>query len=522
MSYDAVIVGSGINGLAAGVHLSRRGWKIAVLERNDVIGGAVRTAEVTLPGFRHDLFAMNLSMFAGSPFFAEHQDVLVPRGLELVAVDRPFASAFPSGTSPAWIGVEQGLERTVANIERASQRDAVAWREMSERFDREAPFLFELMGSPMPSWKAARTAWRMFRALGVKGMLEAGQLLLSSPRNWLAKKFESDTVQAMLAMWGLHLDFAPDVAGGALFPYLESMAGQRFGMALGKGGADTTVNAMARYIVDAGGAVIPNSSVRRIEVGQGRAKGVELDSGERLEARKAVIANVHPRLLYGRLLAGESESNSPAAKLRSGPATMMIHLALDELPKWRGGSELQRFAYVHLAPSLDQMARTYSDAMNGVLPRTPALVVGQPTAFDSTRAPAGKHVLWVQVRVLPRHPRGDANGEIESTDWDEIKDRYADRVMEIIDSYAPGLNKSVLGRHVLSPLDLERGNPNLQDGDSLSGSHHLDQFFLFRPAIGRSRWTTGVENLFHVGASTWPGAGTGAASGYMLAKLIGA
>ncbi|KAB7634555.1 phytoene desaturase family protein [Verminephrobacter eiseniae] len=519
MSADAIIIGAGHNGLACALHLASRGWKVLVLESSDTPGGAVKTAQVTLPGFRHDLYAMNLSLFAGSAFHAEHGATLARHGLAFIAAARPFASAFAEGSSPAWLGLEQGLEATLARIGRVSARDAQAWRALDARFEREAPHLFALLGAPLPSWQAARALWRMGRSLGLAGMADSARLLLSSPRDWLSDTFESEAVRCLLAAWGLHLDFAPDVAGGALFPYLEAMAGQRFGMALGQGGADVIVRAMVAALRAAGGELRTGARVRRIHVAGGRAQSVELDDGQRIEARRAVIANVHPGALYGALLGAAAPPDSAQARdLRPGPATMMIHLALDALPAWRASTELQTFAYVHLAPSLQQMAQVYTQAMAGLLPHEPVLVVGQPTAFDPSRAPAGKHVLWVQVRVLPAKPCGDAAGQIAAAHWDDIKDAYAERVLDILERYAPGLRGSVLGRCVLSPADLERDNPNLVGGDSLSGSHHLDQFFLFRPAFGRSRWRTGVGGLFHIGASTWPGAGTGAASGYLLAR----
>jgi phytoene dehydrogenase-like protein len=199
----------------------------------------------------------------------------------------------------------------------------------------------------------------------------------------------------------------------------------------------------------------------------------------------------------------------------------MIHLALDSLPDWKAGAELKQFAYVHLGPSLDAMARVYQQAIAGLLPAEPILVVGQPTAVDPSRAPAGKHVLWVQVRMLPSEISGDAAGEIAPAHWDAVKERYADRILDIIEGYAPGLRRKILGRAVFSPLDLERENPNLVGGDQICGSHHLAQNFLFRPARGYARWNTPVANLFLTGAATWPGAGTGAASGFMLAEQLG-
>src|SRR6185437_10855279 len=125
-----------------------------------------------------------------------------------------------------------------------------------------------------------------------------------------------------------------------------------------------------------------------------------------------------------------------------------------------------------------------------------------------------------QVRVLPAEITGDAKGEIAATSWDEAKQAYAERVLDILESYAPGLRGQILGRAVFSPKDLERENPNLVGGDSLSGSHHLDQFFLFRPTAGWSRYKTPVKSLYLVGASTWPGAGVGAGSGFLLSKML--
>ena len=173
---------------------------------------------------------------------------------------------------------------------------------------------------------------------------------------------------------------------------------------------------------------------------------------------------------------------------------MMIHLALDDLPDWRAGAELRQFAYVHLAPSLDAMARTYQQAIAGLLPDEPVLVVGQPTAIDPSRAPAGKHVLWVQVRMLPAEIAGDAAGEIAPAHWDEVKERYADRVLgHHRDLCARPRGKRSSAARCSRRIDLERENPNLVGGDQICGSHHLSQNFLFRPARGFARWNTPVD-----------------------------
>jgi len=520
MAYDAIIIGAGHNGLAAAIHLARKGWKVAVFEKNAEAGGAVRTREVTLPGFRHDLFAANLNLFAGSPFFQAYRDELLRHGLGFVPTEHCFASAFPDDR---WFGVGKDLQATVNRLDSFSRKDAETWQTLLAGFGGDAPHIFGLLGNPIPSWATAGVIYRAWRAKGLPWLLDTGKLLASSPRAWLDRNFESEHVKATLAAWGMHLDFSPDIAGGALFPYLEGLANQSFGMVIGQNGADTIVKAMSAYLAELGGEIYLENEVQRVRVTGGRATGIELADGRSIEASRAVIANLAPQILFGRLLPEGAAPKSVTERMRNyrnGPGTMMVHLAVDALPNWRAGAELKRFAYVHLAPSLDAMSRVYQDSVAALIPAEPVIVVGQPTAIDPSRAPDGKHILWLQVRTLPSHPRGDAKSEITGTDWDQIKEAVADRVVAIVERYAPGLSSQILGRAVFSPLDLERENANLIGGDSLNGSHHLDQNFLFRPVPGWSRYRMPVKDLWLIGAATWPGAGLGAGSGFMAAKML--
>jgi phytoene dehydrogenase-like protein len=422
-----------------------------------------------------------------------------------------------------WFGVSKDLAVTAARAEAFSYEDAKTWAAMFEAFGADAPHIFSLLGSPMTARALAPALFKIWRAKGVGWLMETARLILSSPREFLERNFVSPEIRAAMAAWGMHLDFPPDVAGGALFPYLESMANQAFGMVIGTGGADTMINAMVARLNALGGSVRLNADVAEIVRSKGRAIGIRLADGERVTARRAVVAGVTPTALVARLLPGGSGDvryDAAVGKFRYGPGTMMLHLAMSDLPDWTAGEELKRFAYVHLAPDLEMMSRAYSDAMAGLLPAEPVLVVGQPTAIDPSRAPEGKHVLWVQVRVLPAAIRGDAAGAIAARDWESAKEPYADRVVGIIERYAPGTRAKILARHVESPADLERRNPNLVGGDNLAGSHHLSQNFLFRPVSGWADWRTPVRDLYIIGASTWPGAGTGAGSGYMLAKTL--
>lgn len=518
--YDAIIIGAGLNSLACAVHLGAKGWRVGVFEQAQAPGGAVKTLMLTAPGFRHDWAAMNLSLFAGSGFFKAYGADLIGRGLEFAPASHCFASVFDDGK---WMGVSTGAGETRARISAFSEADAKAWDRLCAEFPGTAEYVFALLGNPMQMHIQGRLLTKALFRKGFAWTADLVRMLLSSPRKWLTETFESDHVRATMAAWGMHLDFAPDMAGGAVFPYLESMANQNFGMVIGKGGADTVTRALVSKIEASGGEVHCGRRVTRVIREGGRATGIELEDGAQIKASRAVIANVAPGGLMS-LLEGQSGDAGFDRKMTGfvhAPGTMMIHLALDSLPDWRASEELKSFAYVHIAPSLEQMARTYQQAVSGLLPDEPVLVVGQPTTVDSSRAPEGKHVLWVQVRMVPAEIRGDAAGKITETDWVQVKEAYAERALDIIERHAPGVRQKIIGRAVVSPLDLEADNPNLVGGDQVAGSHHLSQNFLFRPALGHATGKTPVEGLHITGASVWPGAGTGAGAGYMLAQKLG-
>ncbi len=515
--FDAVLVGAGVNTLAAAVHLSAKGWRVGVFEQNANPGGAVKTGAYTLPGFRHDWGAMNLSLFAGSAFFKVYGAELTRHGCAFVPATRPFASSFADGT---WVGVSTDVAATTAAIAALSPRDAETWKTLVAAFPTEAPHIFGLLGTQMKLRALAYFMFKTWRAKGLGGTLDLTRFLLSSPRRWLTETFDDPKVQAMLAAWGMHLDFAPDIAGGAVFPYLEGMAGQAFGMVIGQGGADTIVTAMVAAIRARGGVVECSTPVTRILHDGTRATGVELSGGRKVLASKAVIAGIAPRTLP-RLTGGTTPAFDKAmTDFTHAPGTMMIHLALSALPTWRAGADLSHFAYVHIAPSLDQMARTYQQALAGLLPDEPILVVGQPTAIDPTRAPAGQHTLWLQVRMAPGTIKRDAAGTITATDWSHAAEPFAERALDILEHHAPGTRAKTLGRRIVTPTELESDNPNLIGGDQLCGSHHLHQHFLYRPARGHADGSTPIQHLHLTGAAVWPGAGTGAGSGYHLATAL--
>jgi phytoene dehydrogenase-like protein len=508
---DVVVVGAGHNGLVAALELASQGYETVVVERNDRVGGAVASGEVTVPGFVHDLYATNLNLFLASPVYQRRAADLERHGLRFAVTEKPFSSVFAGDRA---IRVYRDAERTLALLREHSADDAAGWERLAAQFERFAPLLFGLYGMALPSGGAGLTIARALREHGAGGMAELARIVLSSTRELGEAYFATEEMRALIAPWGMHLDFGPDVAGGAMFPFLETFADQANGMAVAEGGASRLPEALAALVLEAGGVVRTGAEVTRIVTAGGRATGVELASGERIEARRAVLANLAPPLVFGRLLdpSADGGAAADARTYRYGPATMVVHLALREPLRWTAADDLHEFGYVHIGGTVDDMARTSAQAAAGQLPDRPLLVVGQTSAIDPTRVPDGAASLWIQVRVLPRTP--------PSGSWREVQERYAEQVIDLVEEHAPGVRDRLLGIAVASPEDLERDVPTLVGGDSLGGSHHLRQNFLLRPIPGWSRYRTPLDGLFLCGSSTWPGAGVNAVSGSLAAEAI--
>jgi phytoene dehydrogenase-like protein len=519
LSYDAIIVGAGHNALVSAIVLARAGWRTLVLERNDRPGGAVFSAEITRPGFVHDLFATNMNLFLGSSAAAELGPELERHGLAYASCAHPFANVFPDGRG---LRVQQGKEPTMVELERHDPRDAEGWRALDRLYERLSPTLFALYGARLDARSLAALGTRQLPELGLEGVRDLERLLVSSTRELADEYLHSPEAHALLACWGMHLDFGPDVSGGAMFPFLEAFTDMRIGIAIARGGASRLIEALVSLGAEQGVELRTGAEVVRVSTRDGRATGVELADGERIEATRAVIAGVSPQVLYEQLLAEARVSEAlrrAASRYRYGPGTLMLHLALSGPPQWSAGEDLAAFAYIHVAPYLDDLAATYAQACAGLLPAEPMLVVGQTSAVDPSRARDGQ-VLWVQVRALPAQIVGDALGQIDVRSWPEAGEPYADRVLAKLERYAPGIGELVLDRATLTPADLERHDPNLAGGDSISGSMHLRQNFRFRPFPEVSDYETGVDRLLMVGAATWPGAGVNAISGYNVAQKL--
>jgi phytoene dehydrogenase-like protein len=520
MTADVVLVGGGHHALIAAAQLARAGRGVVVLEAAERPGGALQSGEVAAPGHVSDLFATNLNLLLGSPAYAALADDLARHGLELATSAQPFASAFPDGTA---LRVHQDAPRTLEGLRAHHSGDAEGWARLDALYERLSPMLFSLYAAPVPSLEVTRTLLGALRSSsGRHGVGELARLLLSSTRELADGHLRSPEAKALLAAWGLHLDFAPDVSGGAMFALLESFTDMRVGMTVVRGGASRLVDALVAVVREHGGEVRTGARVERIEVRGGRAAGIELAGGERVGARAAVVAGVAPSALAA-LLDGTRLPMPYGAGLRGyrpGPGTMMVHLALRGPIPWAAGADLAEFAYVHVGSYLEHMAGAYAAAMEGLLPTDPLLVVGQTSAVDPSRVPEGRHLAWIQVRPLPNEVRGDAAGEIAAAGWEDAAEPFAERVLAILERHAPGVRELVDGRAVLSPADLERHDANLVGGDSLCGSMHLGQNFLLRPVPGWSRYRTPVRGLLHIGAATWPGPGVHGLSGHHAAQAL--
>lgn len=518
-SYDAVIVGGGHNGLVAAAYLARAGFEVLLVERNEEVGGAVASAEATAPGYVHDLYATNMNLFLGSAVFAELGEELAAQGLEFAGTDKPYASVFPAGRS---LRVWKDRARTRAAIAAHDAADAEGWDRLAAAYDRFAPSLFELYGTQLASLGGVKPLVGAVRAHGVRGTAELARLLLGSTRELGDRYFHSEEAKALIAAWGMHIDFGPDISFGALFPFLETFTDMDNGMAVVVGGASNLPRALAGVARAAGAEIRSGAAAVRILVEDGAAAGVELADGEQIGARRAVIANLTPAPLAA-LLPDDAAAAATRKVLDGytyGPGTMVVHAALGGPVPWAAGPELAEWGYVHVGPYVRDMAQTYTDAMNGVLPVDPLLIVGQTSAVDPSRAPGEGAVLWVQVRMLPSRIRGDRGGTIEATDWAAAKLPYAERVLDKLERYAPGLRERVLDWRVIGPDDLEAANPNLVGGDSVGGSHHLAQNAVLRPGPGAPGGRLPLKNLTMIGAGTWPGAGVNAVSGRLAAQRL--
>ncbi|MHB1509745.1 MAG: phytoene desaturase family protein [Acidimicrobiales bacterium] len=521
--YDDVIVGSGINSLVAGALLSRAGRKVCVLEVNDYFGGAIKTAEITKPGFVHDVFSAWHPLFVLSPAYARLRDDLEAGGLSYRSTPAVTATVFPDGSAAV---LSTSLDENVAEFEHHAAGDGEAWRRACAEFQASSGLSYGLLSTELASPAGAALLLRALRQLGPSGVAGFAGNLLTTSRAWLEAAFSSPRVRGLLAPWVLHTGLGPDAASSGFMNRAIADVLQSVGLPVPQGGGARLVDALVQVISERGGHCRSRAEADTVLVNRGRATGVRLSGGEIVNARQAVLCSVSPQQLYGHLLRDivlPQEVVAESQRFRVGRAGMQIHYALVAAPLWQADERIAGTPVVHLTPGLDGVSRAVNEADRGLLPDTATIVCGQPCVADPSRAPDGGSMLWIQLQDLPARPVGDAAGTIDvgTGEWTQsLRERYADRIQDRIGRHIAGFESSILARVVLSPADIAAANRNLVGGDIYGGACDLDQSFLWRPRPGLRGHRTPIRGLFHIGASTHPGPGLGAGSGQIVADQL--
>jgi len=462
--YDAVVVGSGPNGLAAAVELARNGRKVAVLEAEEKIGGGARSAEITLPGFVHDLGSAIHPLGYASPFF--RQLPLEEHGLEWVHPPAPLAHPFDDGTAAV---LERSVEATAASL----GPDARAYERLMRGVAEDAPGLASyFVGSPRLIRHPLALAASAVRAL--------------RPARTLAEDaFKGEKARGLFAGNGAHSFLPLEKPPSALFGLVLGTLGHAFGWPFPKGGSQNIADALASYLVSLGGEVYTNSRVGSVE---------------EVPRTRAVLFDVTPRQLLA--IAGEhfTERYRRALKnYRYGPGVFKVDFALDGPIPWNA-EECLRAGTVHLGGTLEDISAGEAAVWRDEHPERPFVLLAQQSLFDPTRAPEGKHTVWAYCHV-PNGSTFDMTGRIEGQ----------------IERFAPGFRDRILAKAAQGPADLERQNANLVGGDINGGVADLRQLFT-RPVLKPNPYSTPAKGLYICSSSAPPGGGVHGMSGYLAAK----
>lgn len=518
MRPDHVIIGSGINALVAAAMLSLKGDKVLVLERSEVPGGCLRTEEITLPGFHHDVMAATFVLFMTGPAGAALGPHLARHGFDYCHTPHPTAVLRPDGQA---LVLTTDRAANVAAFNALSPGDGDVHAADVGGIERDAPFLFALLGGRLWSWPTAKLLFAQARKRGLRGLAAwFGQALVPA-RGWLETSYSHPNVQALYAPWVLHCGLTPESTYSGQMGKVIAFALEAAGAPIARGGAAQAVKAFRALIEEKGGTLRTGAEVDRILVANGKVTGVALASGEEI-ACSSVLASVTPGQLQGRLLrdVAPPQDKAAAKAFRHGRADFQLHYALDRAPEWRTAG-LDQVALIHLADGIDSVSKSANEAERGLLPVTPTICVGQPARLDPSRCPEGKAILWLQIPDAPRVLKGDAARKITTTgEWDEAtREAFADRIEAILKRHIKDFDAIKLSRRAVSPADLEAMNINLVGGDPYGGLCSIDQFFLWRPSATPA---TPIRGLHHIGASTHPGPGLGGGSGFLAAKALGA
>jgi phytoene dehydrogenase-like protein len=497
MTYDALVVGSGPNGLAAAITLAEHGRSVLVLEAADHPGGAVRTEELTLPGFRHDTFSSVYPAAAASPVFARMQ--LERHGLKWIHPRYCYAHPLPGGRAAV---LAQSLDETAASLDALHAGDGESWRAFAGPYVKRFGAVRRTMLSGFPP---VRGPAEMIARLGPRTMVDFVRMLFM-PAEGLGKElFGGSGARAWLYSSAMHGDTPPRAAGSAIAAAYLNIVGHAVGWPSPEGGAGRLADALVGRLRELGGDVRTGARVVRVQAQGRRATGVEVDGGEAFAA-PIVVADVVPRSLLA--MAGHALPERYARALgryRHGPATVKVDWALSGPVPWTA-PEVREAGTVHVGGDEGDLLESLAMGSDTDVPDRPFLLFGQQSVADPTRAPAGKHTAWAYTHG----PQG--------ADWAAETPPMVERMEAHVERYAPGFRDLILARHVLSPADLERRDANLVGGDVGAGSYSLDQV-LFRPVPSVSPYRTPVRGLYIGSAATFPGGAVHGVPGHAAARV---
>ncbi|HEX2161947.1 MAG TPA: NAD(P)/FAD-dependent oxidoreductase, partial [Thermoleophilaceae bacterium] len=509
--FDAVVIGAGHNGLVAANMLAERGWSVLVVEAQDLPGGAVKSGEITEPGFTSDLFSAFYPLAAASP--AIRALGLERQGLRWRRSELSVAHPQADGSCA---GIAATIDETAAMLERFAPGDGDAWRSLYAYWERAgAPFIDALL-SPFPPLRGGA---RLAAALGPRGLLRFGRFAVMPVRRLAEERFRGDGGAWLLAGNALHADLTPESAGGALFGWVLCGLGQQHGFPVPEGGAGRLTAALVDRLRGHGGQVECGRQVERVLVRGRRAVGVRTADGQEIAAGRAVLAGAGAPALFRDLV---GEQHLPAGfvdDLRSfqyDNSTVKVDWSLDAPIPWIA-EDARRAGTIHVADGMDHLTETTAQLSRGLIADRPFLVVGQYSMVDETRQPPGRETAWAYTHV-PQRVKGDARGELTGS-WDEREvELFVARIEAEIERRAPGFGALIRARHVFTPRRLEAANSNLVGGAVNSGTAQIHQQLVFRPVPGLGRAETPIRGLFLAGASAHPGGGVHGAAGANAAR----
>jgi phytoene dehydrogenase-like protein len=495
MSYDALVIGSGPNGLSAAITMARSGWRVLVVEAADHAGGAVATEELTLPGFHHDTFSSVYPAGASSRVFADMP--LHRHGLRWVHPPVCMAHPLADGTGAA---LYRDLDRTVAGLEALHAGDGERWGRLARPLVGHFDALRDTMLAGFPPLAGPV---RLTAALGARGTLEFARLVLMPAQALAEELFADERSRAWLYGSALHSDAPLTAPGSAVAAVYMMLLGHGGGWPSPEGGAGALAKALLSYLGELGGEVRTGARVTGIAVEHGRVVGVDIEGGVRVGS-PVVVADVMPGALT-ELAGGALPARYALAlrRFRPGPSTLKLDWALDGPIPWASPAAREA-GTVHVGGTAGEVL--HSTTVAGGLPEHPFVLLGQQSLADPTRAPAGKHTAWAYTHG----PQG--------LDWPAEEERHVERMEAQVERFAPGFRDLILARHVLGPADLQRRNANLIGGDVGGGSYALDQLLL-RPLPSLSPYRTPVRGLYLGSAATFPGGGVHGVPGRAAARL---